>query len=355
MTLWRPMAVPQTFRRLMVNRITYKFREACSIESVKTPKLGENDMLVKTRFVGINASDVNFSAGRYDPSKKPPFSTGFEGLGEVVQKGSNVTLPLSQPVAYMSYGAFGEYHVINQREAIPLPVMNKEFLSLLVSGLTAGISLEKTGEIKKGETVLVTAAAGGTGQFAVQLAKITGCHVIGTCSTDSKAALLKELGCDRVVNYQKENLGDVLRKEYPRGVDVVYESVGGEMFDTCVNNLAQNGRLIVIGWISGYQSSKGFATSKTSSSLPQRLLPKSASIRGFFLFNHSREIKPTAMKLFELYTANKLKCLIDNGVNSDKGPFLGLESIFDAVDYLYSKNSIGKIIVEIPSVPGSKL
>ena len=68
-----------------------------------------------------------------------------------------------------------------------------------------------------GETVVVTAAAGGTGQFAVQLAKIKGCHVIGTCSSPSKAKLLKELGCDRVVNYNEENLGQVLRKEYPRG------------------------------------------------------------------------------------------------------------------------------------------
>lgn len=75
------------------------------------------------------------------------------------------------------------------------------------------------------------------------------------------------------------------------GVDIVYESVGGTMFDTCVNALAKHGRLVVIGWISGYQTDKGFTLSRTLSSLPQRLLPKSASVRGFFLFNHPREIK----------------------------------------------------------------
>lgn len=68
-----------------------------------------------------------------------------------------------------------------------------------------------------GETVVVTAAAGGTGQFAVQLAKLAGCHVIGTCSTPEKAALLANLGCDRVINYNEESLGDVLSKEYPKG------------------------------------------------------------------------------------------------------------------------------------------
>ena len=75
------------------------------------------------------------------------------------------------------------------------------------------------------------------------------------------------------------------------GVDVVYESVGGAMFDTCVNALAQHGRLIVIGWISGYETDKGFNVSRTLGSLPQRLLPKSASVRGFFLFGYPKEIK----------------------------------------------------------------
>jgi len=69
-----------------------------------------------------------------------------------------------------------------------------------------------------GETVLVTAAAGGTGQFAVQLAKLAGCHVIGTCSSPSKVKLLKELGCDRVINYNEEKLGQVLKAEYPKGL-----------------------------------------------------------------------------------------------------------------------------------------
>jgi len=87
---------------------------------------------------------------RYDPNIKPPFTCGFEGVGEVVQKGPLVRLPVNQPVAYMSYGAFGEYQIIKEKEALPLPDLKKEYLTLLVSGLTAGISLEKTGEIKAG-------------------------------------------------------------------------------------------------------------------------------------------------------------------------------------------------------------
>ncbi|XP_067948542.1 prostaglandin reductase-3-like [Watersipora subatra] len=339
--------VPETFKRLMVKKLTFDFREACAIEEGKAPELAENEILVKNNYVGINASDKNFSAGRYFPDSAPPFPVGFEGLGVVVQKGSKVSMQLGQPVAYMANGAFTEYMQIEESKVIPLPELNKEFLPLLVSGLTAGIALEQTANLKKGETVLVTAAAGGTGQFAVQLAKITGCHVIGTCSTDSKAALLKELGCDRVINYKEENLGDVLSKEYPKGVDVVYESVGGEMFDAGIKNLAQHGRLVVIGFISGYESGEFTAASETMSSLPRTLLGKNASVRGFFLPGHVEHIQLTAQKLIKLYVTKQLKSHVDNGVHSDKGPFKGLESISDAVDYLYTKKSVGKIIVEL--------
>ena len=88
---------------------------------------------------------------RYDPTVKPPFPCGFEGLGEVVKTGANVkSISPHQPVAYMKNGSFSEYVVLSEGEAIPLPNMKKEYLSLLVSGLTAGISLEKVGEMKQG-------------------------------------------------------------------------------------------------------------------------------------------------------------------------------------------------------------
>lgn len=109
----------------------------------------------------------------------------------------------------------------------------------------------------KGETVLVTAAAGGTGQFAVQLAKLAGNKVVATCGGADKAALLKDLGVDRVIDYKKENVKEVLKKEYPKGVNIIYESVGGEMFDTCMNALAMFGRMVVIGMMSQYTEGEG--------------------------------------------------------------------------------------------------
>ena len=176
--------------------------------------------------------------------------------------------------------------------------------------MTASISLEKYGNLKPGRKVLVTAAAGGTGQFAVQLAKLAGCHVIGTCSNAEKVEMLRKLGCDRPINYKKEDFKSVLKSEYPKGIDVIYESVGGEVFNNCVKNLAVGGRLILIGFITSYQDSN-FAL-RPSLPLYQILLSKSASVQGFFLNNHLRDIPSHMAKMVELYLNEKLKVHCSN-------------------------------------------
>ena len=88
------------------------------------------------------------------------------------------------------------------------------------------MALERVGEMSSHEVVMVTAAAGGTGHIAVQLAKLAGNHVIGTCGSEAKSRLLTELGCDRVINYRLENVADVLKNEYPHGVNLVFECIG---------------------------------------------------------------------------------------------------------------------------------
>ena len=219
--------------------------------------------------------------------------------------------------------------------------------------MTASISLEKYGNLKPGSKVLVTAAAGGTGQFAVQLAKLAGCHVIGTCSKEEKVEMLQKLGCDRPINYKTEDFKSVLKTEYPKGVDVVYESVGGEVFNTCVKNLAVGGRLILIGFITSYQD-YNFALRPTLP-LYQILLAKSASLQGFFLNHHLRDVPSHIAKMVELYSTGKLQAKVDLGEGYSKGPFRGLESIFDAVDYLYTGQSKGKVVVELNPDTPSKL
>ncbi|XP_035673590.1 prostaglandin reductase-3-like [Branchiostoma floridae] len=267
----------------------------------------------------------------------------------VVAAGVESNFKVGQPVAYMLSGAFSEYKVLPSSSAIPLPSLKAEYITLLGSGLTAAICLDEVGELKKGETVLVTAAAGGTGQFAVQLAKKAGCHVIGTCSTDTKMEFLRSIGCDRPINYKKEDLNEVLKTEYPKGVDVVYESVGAQMFDTCVNRLALKGRLIVIGFIAGYKSDTGYTPIRGGATLPPKLLTKSASVRGFLLSHYTDLWVEYYQRLVSMYNAGDLVSQVDRGEASGTGVFnKGLQSIPDAVEYLYTGQSKGKIIVEFP-------
>ncbi|KAI3361390.1 hypothetical protein L3Q82_013558 [Scortum barcoo] len=351
-------SIPSSMRKLVVNKLSPNFREAVSVHTAAVPTPGDADLLVRNRFVGINASDINYSAGRYDPSVKPPFNAGFEGIGEVVGLGLSASsrYTIGDTVAYFGSGAFAEYTVVPAKESVPVPAVKPEFLTLLVSGATAYIALKRLGDLAKGETVLVTAAAGGTGQFAVQFAKQAGCHVIGTCSSDEKAGFLKSIGCDRPINYTTEDLAKTLRKEYPKGIDVVYESVGGSVLEVAVNSLANKGRLIVIGFISGYQTTSGIPSFK-GATLPVKLLQKSASIRGFFLPHFLSDYREALGSMMQMFAKRKLVCEVDSGELAQEGRFVGLESIFRAVDYMYAGKNLGKVVVEVapPAVSNSKL
>ncbi|XP_036607401.1 prostaglandin reductase 3 [Trichosurus vulpecula] len=350
-------SIPKFMQKLVVTQLSPNFREAVTLlRDSPVPLPGDGDLLVRNRFVGVNASDINFSAGRYNPSVKPPFDVGFEGVGEVVALGlsASAKYTIGQTVAYTTHGSFAEYTVVPAKIAIPVPSVKPEYLTLLVSGTTAYLSLKELGGLSEGKKVLVTAAAGGTGQFAVQLAKKAKCLVIGTCSSAEKSGFLKSIGCDRPINYKTENVGAILKREYPEGVDVVYESVGGEMFDLAVNALAVKGRLIIIGYISGYQTPTGLSPVQAGT-LPGKLLKKSASIQGFFL-NHYLSEYPKAMDhLLKMYESQELVCEVDLGDLSPGGKFIGLESVFRAVDYMYMGKNTGKVVVELPHSVNNKL
>eukprot|EP01098_Paradermamoeba_levis_P011289 TRINITY_DN482_c0_g1_i1.p1 TRINITY_DN482_c0_g1~~TRINITY_DN482_c0_g1_i1.p1 ORF type:complete len:406 (-),score=155.09 TRINITY_DN482_c0_g1_i1:120-1235(-) len=358
--------LPKSYRKITVTKLSHNFREATQILTVELPSdfsLDGNEVLIKTLFVGINASDVNFTAGKYLPGTPPPFDAGFESVGVVVKVGDQVTkFKPGDAVMGTSYGAFSEYQQVKSGALIPIPFPSPRFLPLLASALTASISLEEVGQMKSNEVVLVTAAAGATGLFAVQLAKQSGNHVIGTVSSDSKKKVLTDLGCDRVINYKKEDVNKVLKEEYPNGVDIVYESVGGDLFEICVNNLAVRGRLIVIGSISGYQDGSSWTNQNQTSGnqnqtsgnqnqkqnqkpktpLPMKLLAKSSSIRGFFLNHYVPQWKPHLTKLIQQVQEKKVVPVVD-----ETNQFYGLEDVANAIDHMFQGKNIGKVYVSL--------
>ncbi|KAI7883540.1 NAD(P)-binding protein, partial [Lichtheimia hyalospora FSU 10163] len=288
---------PSTFKKYQAIEIGNDFRKVTRLVTVNyqdlVAKLKPHQVIVKTLHFGINASDVNFTNGKYIPGIKPPFDVGFEALGQIVAVGNKVTKDkIGSYVLVAQYGAFAEYLIASPRALAPVPNARPELLALQTSGLTSSLALEQTGRMTSGETVLVTAAAGGAGQFAVQLAKIAGNHVIGTCSSDDKVAMLKDLGCDRVINYKKEDFKTVLRKEYPKGIDIVFES----------------GRLIVIGMMATYSSKGGMAGDQLSTI---QLLGRSRTVAGFFLPDYKELWGEHMSRLIELINQGKLKVELD--------------------------------------------
>ncbi|KAL3679180.1 hypothetical protein R1sor_022136 [Riccia sorocarpa] len=334
-----PPTIPAEYKKVIIHTLSSDFRAATRVVTapLKLP-VKPGHVLVKHIYAGVNASDVNFSSGRYFGGK----TVGVvAGLGEGVE---SANLVLGSPVASLNYGGFSEFSELPVKVLMPMPLVAPEIVAILTSGLTASIGLEVAGRIKSGETVLVTAAAGGTGQFAVQLAKLAGNTVIATCGGEEKAKLLKSLGVDRVIDYKKEDIKSVLKKEYPNGVDVIYESVGGEMFKTCLNALALKGRLIVIGMISQYQGEKGWQPGNYPG-LVEKVLAKSQTVVGFFLNDYVSLWREHASRLAKMFLNKKLK------VTVDPTPFIGVESVVDAVEHLHSGRSLGKVVVQLAPDP----
>lgn len=338
--------LPQSFEKIVVHTLNHNFRAATRIlRTTLGLPIKRNHVLVKILHAGVNASDVNFSSGRYFSSKSGdlaanlPFDAGSEAVGIIAAVGDSVdSLKIGTPVAVMTFGSYAEFMTVPSKYILPVARPDPEVVAMLTSGLTASIALEKAAQMSSGKTVLVTAAAGGTGQFAVQLAKLAGNKVVATCGGSDKAMLLKKLGVDRVINYKEEDVKTVLKKEFPKGIDIIYESVGGEMFNMCLNALAVYGRLVVIGMISQYQGEHGWEPSNYPG-LCEKLLAKSQTVAGFFLVQYSHLWQQHLDKLFDFYSSGKLK------VNMDPRRFVGLRSVSDAVEYLHSGKSIGKVVV----------
>lgn len=329
-----------TFQKLIATRLSPHFREVAEVVEADVPEPGPGELLVRNRYAGVNATDVNIAAGRYSANPTLPLDLGAEAVGVVEAVGEGVTgFAVGQAVGTMGVGGgYREVQVVQARHAVPVPEASPEMVSLFVSGLTASIALSVTGQMTAGETVLVTAAAGGTGQYAVQLAKLAGNTVVGTCGSDDKAHFLREIGCDRAVNYRTEALGDVLREAAPRGLDLVYESVGGALFDTAVRALAVHGRLLSIGYVGEYV---GGVESVTAPRIYAHLLQKSASVRGFFLPHFVRHYPEHLARLAGLMADGSLRVEVDPAV------FEGVGSVADAVEHLHSGRSRGKVVVRL--------
>lgn len=228
--------------------------EVLELADIPVPEPKANEAVVKIAASGVNYVDVYYREGRYPTAL--PFVAGQEGGGEVVAVGSDVkSVKVGDRVAWtMLLGTYAEYAAAPADRLVKIPedVDYRQAAAAMLQGMTAHYLSHDTYPLKKGETALVHAAAGGVGLLLVQMAHNIGARVIGTVSTKEKARLAREAGADEVILYTQVDFeAETKRVTGGKGVDVVYDSVGKTTFDKGLNLLRPRGYMVLYGGSSG--------------------------------------------------------------------------------------------------------
>lgn len=228
--------------------------EVMELVDLPVPQPKSNEAVVKIRAAGVNFIDVYNREGRY---KAPlPLVLGQEAAGVVMAVGADVRdFALGDPVAYTSVlGAYAEYAAVPADRLVKIPagVGEREAAAAMLQGITAHYLAHDTHPLKRGETALIHAAAGGVGLLLVQMAHHIGARVIATVSTEAKAQLARAAGADDVILYTQVDFeAETKRLTGGKGIDVVYDSVGKTTFDKGLNLLRPRGIMVLFGGSSG--------------------------------------------------------------------------------------------------------
>jgi NADPH:quinone reductase len=223
--------------------------QVMSLDEVDRPTPGEGQVLVQVRAAALNFPDVLMAMGMYQEKPPLPYTPGVELCGEIVETGQRVIgSPSGGP------GAFAEYAVMDADAAFPAPegLSDEKAASLYLTYQTGYVGLHRRARLQEGEWLLVHAGAGGVGSAAIQLGKAAGARVIATAGGERKVEVCRELGADHVVDYTTEDFVPIVKEVTGgHGADVVYDPVGGDVFDKSRKCIAFEGRLVVVGFTSG--------------------------------------------------------------------------------------------------------
>lgn len=226
------------------------------VEDVPSPKPAQGQVVVSVKACGVNFPDTLIIQGKYQFKPELPFSPGGEVSGIVKEVGEGVTRvkPGDRVIAFNTWGGFAEEIAVDAERTIPMPA-GMDFVPASAFVLTYGTSyhaLKDRADLKAGETMLVLGAAGGVGLAAIQLGKTMGAKVIAAASNDAKLQVCRQNGADEVINYGTEDLRARIKSlTAGRGVDVVYDPVGGPYSEPALRDMAWNGRFLVVGFAAG--------------------------------------------------------------------------------------------------------
>ena len=267
-------------------------------------------------------------------------------IGEVMRAGAGGSVVASKhpqfKVGDVVTGGFGvqEYAVSDGKGAVkvdtrlvPLPV----YLGTLgMPGMTAYFGLLEVGKPKAGETVVVSGAAGAVGLVVGQIAKLKGCRVVGIAGGSEKCEFLKTLGYDAAIDYKNEDVKAKLKEHCPKGIDVYFDNVGGEILDACLARLAMHARIVICGAISQYNNSDGMKGPANYMSL----LVNRASMTGMVVFDYADRYGEAAREMAGWIVAGKLKTKEDVVEG-------GLEAFPETLLKLFRGENLGKLVLKV--------
>ena len=304
-------------------------------EEVKDPDLLDGQVRIEVHASAVNFPDVLFAAGTYQVRPEPPFIPGFEIAGVVVESrctalpvGARVSSTLDGSGGYATHAVAVEHGTYLLPDSMPFD----DAAGLTVTYQTGWFALHRRAQLKASEWLLVHAGAGGVGSAAIQLGKAAGAKVIATAGGASKVAACRALGADLAIDYQSEDFVAAVRDATGgRGADVIFDPVGGEVFDKSTKCIAFEGRIVVIGFTSG----------KFPVARANHLLVKNYGVLGLYwgLYNLQRPelVREAQAELFRLHGAGLIKPLIPET--------LPLSQAREAMQKVASRGSTGKIIL----------
>lgn len=306
---------------------------------IRTPPPGPGQLQVRVTAAGIGLPDVLMARGTYPLTPPLPFTPGQELAGVVTAVGAGVDTPVGTHVMSTSgfiegHGSFAEYTVVpaEQAFAVPSALDDAAAAGFWIPHMTGWTALVDRGRIAEGDWLAVLGAAGGSGIAAVQLGTALGARVIAVVGDEAKSDFCRGLGAEAVVVHRKGGLAADLRAASDgRGVDLIFDPVGGESAEEAHGALARDGRLLAVG----------FASGRWPAIDTQLLVMTSTSVVGVFAGGYSRgELEAVHAKLSELLTSGELRCAVTERVAFDELP--------QALQRLANRDVIGKLVLDAP-------
>ncbi|MBL08616.1 MAG: NAD(P)H-quinone oxidoreductase [Rhodobiaceae bacterium] len=306
-------------------------------EETSLPRCEDSEVLIKIKATAVNRADLAQKAGLYPPPPGASQILGLECSGIIEKVGNKVkNRKLGEEVtALLSGGGYAEYVCCPEKQVLPIP----KSLTLLESAAipevfaTCWFNLFMQGNLKTGEKVLFHAGASGIGTAGIQLCKEFGCYSYVTAGTEEKVNFCVELGSEKGI-VRSENRYESFKNYCPEGLDIILDPVGGNYFEENLNNLAIDGRLIIIGILGGTEGKLNIG----------HLLMKRQKIIGSTIRSRSIKVKGQVMeqlfyKIWPLFNARKIKPIIYKTMNINEAE--------KAHQIMSKNNNIGKIVLKI--------